>query len=120
MRELAERGLVTRERTSATQGCWEPWDAPGVELDGAVVDLDKIPKPEGMEMLSWQKMYPGMGFVVTAPPAKAEEVVRIFRVRGLNSAVIGRVTGERRLVIESSSEKAVLFDFVAETITGIR
>jgi len=121
MREIAERGLVTAGKDISNPGMLGTL---GMLLEssrtGAVVDLDKIPKPEGMEMLSWQKMYPGMGFVVTAPPAKAEEVVRIFRVRGLNSAVIGRVTGERRLVIESSSEKAVLFDFVAETITGIR
>ena len=87
---------------------------------GAVVDLDNIPKPEGMKMVAWQKMYPGMGFVVTAPAAKAEDVAGIFRGRGLTSAVIGRVTEERRLLIESGSEKAVLFNFEAETITGIR
>jgi hypothetical protein len=86
---------------------------------GAVIDLDLIPRPEGMDMLAWQKMYPGMGFVVTAPLEKAGEVARVFIERGLSSAVVGRVTEGRKLVISSGSEKAVLFDFEAETITGI-
>jgi len=121
MRELAERGLVTAGKDISNPGMLGTL---GMLLEssraGAVVDLDKIPKPEGMEMVVWQKMYPGMGFVVTAPAAKAEEVAGIFRGRGLISAVIGRVTEERRLLIESGSEKAVLFNFEAETITGIR
>lgn len=121
MRELAERGLVTAGKDISNPGMLGTL---GMLLEssraGAVVDLDKIPKPEGMEMVVWQKMYPGMGFVVTAPAAKAEEVAGIFRGRGLTSAVIGRVTEERRLLIESGSEKAVLFNFEAETITGIR
>lgn len=121
MRELAERGLVTAGKDISNPGMLGTL---GMLLEssraGAVVDLDKIPKPEGMEMVAWQKMYPGMGFVVTAPAAKAEEVAGIFRGRGLTSAVIGRVTEKRRLLIESNAEKAVLFDFEAETITGIR
>jgi hypothetical protein len=121
MRELAERGLVTAGKDISNPGMLGTL---GMLLEssraGAVVDLEKIPKPEGMEMVVWQKMYPGMGFVVTAPAAKAEEVAGIFRGRGLTSAVIGRVTEERRLLIESGSEKAVLFNFEAETITGIR
>ena len=121
MRELAERGLVTAGKDISNPGMLGTL---GMLLEssraGAVVDLDKIPKPEGMEMVVWQKMYPGMGFVVTTPAAKAEEVAGIFRGRGLTSAVIGRVTEKRRLLIESNAEKAVLFDFEAETITGIR
>jgi hypothetical protein len=121
MRELAERGLVTAGKDISNPGMLGTL---GMLLEssraGAVVDLDKIPKPEGMEMVAWQKMYPGMGFVVTTPAAKAEEVAGIFRGRGLTSAVIGRVTEKRRLLIESNAEKAVLFDFEAETITGIR
>jgi hypothetical protein len=121
MRELGERGLVTAGKDISNPGMLGTL---GMLLEssraGAVVDLDKIPKPEGMEMVAWQKMYPGMGFVVTTPAAKAEEVAGIFRGRGLTSAVIGRVTEKRRLLIESNAEKAVLFDFEAETITGIR
>ncbi|UEC42176.1 MAG: AIR synthase related protein domain protein [Methanothrix sp.] len=120
MRELGERGLVTAGKDISNPGMLGTL---GMLLEssraGAVVDLDKIPRPEGMDMLAWQKMYPGMGFVVTAPPEKAGEVTGVFVERGLASAVIGRVTEGRRLVISSGSETAVLFDFEAESITGI-
>ncbi|HII05956.1 MAG TPA: methanogenesis marker 2 protein [Methanotrichaceae archaeon] len=121
MRELGERNLVTAGKDISNPGMLGTL---GMLLEsshtGAVVDLDFLPKPEGMDMASWQKMYPGMGFVVTAPPKKAEEVARVFRDRGLTAAVIGRVTKERRLEIVSGGEKAVLFDFKREVITGIR
>jgi putative methanogenesis marker protein 2 len=121
MRVLGERGLVTAGKDISNPGMLGTL---GMLLEssraGAVVDLALLPRPEGMEMLTWQRMYPGMGFVVTAPPEKAEEVARVFRDRGLASAVVGEVTKERRLVIESSGERAVLFDFDRENITGIR
>ncbi len=121
MRELGERGLVTAGKDISNPGMLGTL---GMLLEssraGAVVDLDLLPRPEGMDMASWQKMYPGMGFVVTATPDEAGEVVRIFRERGLSSAAVGRVTKERRLVIESGGERAVLFDFESEVITGIR
>lgn len=120
MRELGERGLVTAGKDISNPGMLGTL---GMLLEssraGAVIDLDLIPRPEGMDMLAWQKMYPGMGFVVTAPPEKAAEVAGVFSERGLSSAVVGEVTEGRKLVISSGSEKAVLFDFEAETITGI-
>lgn len=121
MRELGERNLVTAGKDISNPGMLGTL---GMLLEsshkGAVVDLDFLPKPEGMDMASWQKMYPGMGFVVTAPPEKAEEVAQVFRDRGLTAAVIGQVTEERRLEIVSGGEKTVLFDFKREVITGIR
>ena len=57
---------------------------------------------------------------MTAPPEKAKEVVQVFRDRGLTSAVVGRVTEKQRLEIASGEERAVLFDFEREVITGIR
>ena len=70
-------------------------------------------------MASWQKMYPGMGFVVTASPEKADEVVRVFESCDLSSARIGEVIEERRLEIVSGEDAAVLFDFEEDQITGI-
>jgi len=121
MRELGERGLVTAGKDISNPGMLGTL---GMLLEssraGAVVDLDLLPRPPGMDMATWQKMYPGMGFVVTTQPEKAEEVAGLFRDRGLSSAVVGTVTKERRLVIASGKERAVLFDFEQEIITGIR
>jgi selenophosphate synthetase-related protein len=86
---------------------------------GAVVDTEAIPVPGNLDLASWLKMYPGMGFVVTTKPENAEKVVSIFQRRGLTAAVIGQVTAEKQLVIRSGKDVAVLFDFEKECVTGI-
>jgi len=83
------------------------------------VDVDAIAVPSCLDIAAWLKMYPGMGFVVTARPENAERVLEVFEVRGLSARVIGRVTDERRLLIRSGKEEAVLFDLERECVTGI-
>ncbi len=121
MRELGERGLVTAGKDISNPGMLGTL---GMLLEsskaGAVIDIDTIPIPEGMDMLSWQKMYPGMGFVVTALPEKADDVIQVFQKRGLISAIIGKVTEKQHLEIVSGEEMAVLFDFEEDLITGIK
>jgi selenophosphate synthetase-related protein len=87
---------------------------------GAEVNLDQVPVPAGLTLLSWLKMYPGMGFVVTARPENVERVLGIFSRRGLTPSPIGLVTEERTLKISSGTEQTVLFDLQSECVTGIR
>jgi putative methanogenesis marker protein 2 len=121
MQELGERGLVTAGKDISNPGMLGTL---GMLLEssgiGAVVDLEKIPVPQGLEMASWLKMYPGMGFVVTCRPENSKTVLEVFSRCGLSSAVIGRVVDDRRLVISSGEEQAVLFDLEYGCVTGIR
>lgn len=121
MRELGEAGLVKAGKDISNPGLLGTL---GMLLEtsgvGADVDVDAIPVPENMDLLSWLKMYPGMGFVVTARPENADAVLEIFRRRGLTPAVIGRVTDDSKLIMRSGSEEVVLFDLEKECVTGIR
>lgn len=121
MRELGEAGLVKAGKDISNPGMLGTL---GMLLEtsgvGAVVDMDAIPVPPGLDLLAWLKMYPGMGFVVTARPENAEKVMEVFRRRGLTPAVIGNVVEDRRLVIRSGAKEAVLFDLAKECVTGIR
>lgn len=121
MRELGEKGLVKAGKDISNPGMLGTL---GMLLEtsnvGAVVDLEAIPIPSGLDLLSWLKMYPGMGFVVTASIENAGEVMEVFSRRGLTPAVIGTVTEDRRLIIRSDGKEAVLFDFALECVTGIR
>ena len=121
MRELGEAGLVKAGKDISNPGLLGTL---GMLLEtskvGAVVDIDSIPVPNGLDMISWLKMYPGMGYVVTTKPEFAEKVLGVFQKRGLTAAVIGEVTKERKLVIRSGSEERVLFDLEKECVTGIR
>ncbi len=120
MRELGESGLVKAGKDISNPGLLGTL---GMLLEtsrvGAVIDLDAIPVPPGLDLSSWLKMYPGMGFVVTAKPENAGEVLKIFSNRGLTPAIIGKVVEERKLKIVSGKEQAVLFDLARECVTGI-
>ncbi len=121
MRELGESGLVTAGKDISNPGMLGTL---GMLLEtsgvGAVVDVDEIPVPKGLDLQSWLKMYPGMGFVVTAKPENASLAAEVFRRRGLTPAVIGRVVEGHRLIIRFGKDEAVLFDFEKECVTGIR
>jgi hypothetical protein len=121
MQELGERHLITAGKDISNPGLLGTL---GMLLEtsgiGAVVDLDFIPVPAGIKLSDWLKMYPGMGFVVTAKPENVYEVIDVFRDRGLTAAKIGSVVSDRRLVIRQGAKEAVLFDFAKDTVTGIR
>ncbi|MDD1750709.1 MAG: methanogenesis marker 2 protein, partial [Methanothrix sp.] len=88
MRELGEAGIVKAGKDISNPGMLGTL---GMLLEtsgvGAVVDVDAILIPKGLDLQSWLKMYPGMGFVVTTRPENAEEVMKIFSRRGLTPAV---------------------------------
>jgi uncharacterized protein len=120
MQELGERGLVRAGKDISNPGLLGTL---GMLLEtsnvGAVVDVESIPVPAGLDLSSWLKMYPGMGFVVTAKSEDTERVLEVFLRRGLPAKVIGQVTADRRLIIRKGSEEAVLFDLTRECVTGI-
>jgi putative methanogenesis marker protein 2 len=120
MQELGERGLVKAGKDISNPGLLGTL---GMLLEtsrvGAVVDVEAIPVPAGLDLASWLKMYPGMGFVVTTKQESAEKVLEVFERRGLTARVIGLVTEARKLVIRQGSEETVLFDLEKECVTGI-
>jgi len=135
MQELGEKGLVRAGKDISNPGLLGTL---GMLLEtsgvGAVVDVEAIAVPSGLDLVSWLKMYPGMGFVVTTKAENADAVIEVFQRRGLTAHVIGRVTDEKKLVIRrgfvdggvregaregAEKEEFVLFDFEKECVTGI-
>jgi uncharacterized protein len=117
---LAQQHLVTAGKDISNPGLLGTL---GMLLEvseaGAVVELDRIPIPDGMDMHLWLRMYPGMGFVLTAQPHNVREVVSIFEEAGIVAAKIGEITGTRKLEITNNAETVVVWDFAQDTIMGI-
>lgn len=86
---------------------------------GAVVDLDKIPVPPGLDFIQWLKIYPATGYIVTTVPEDAKRCIRLFEDAGITARVIGEITGDKKLIITSSNENRVLLDFKQDIVTGI-
>lgn len=86
---------------------------------GAEVHLERIPMPEGVNLLQWLKAYQGLGMVGTAKANKLDEINGILEGSDLVSGDIGYVVDEPFLSLLYSGERRVLFDFSREDITGL-
>jgi len=119
MNELGKRGLVNSGKDMSNPGSLGTL---GMLLEtsgkGGEVHLDKIPRPSSQDFVQWLKAYQGCGFVVTCSPRNSPRVIEMFSEVQVDAAVVGRVTDDHRLVVRESDEKAVLFDFSKEVITG--
>jgi putative methanogenesis marker protein 2 len=90
---------------------------------GADIDLGRIPKPDlaknNITFELWVRMYPGMGFVMTAKKEDVEELVRLFAEVGITAREIGTVTGSRELRIHYEGKDTQVFDFIGNGIMHI-
>jgi len=90
---------------------------------GAVIDLEAIPRPDlsavGIPFEQWVRMYPGMGFIVTAMDGHVAEVCRRFEQVGITAAAIGQVDSSRNLVVTYGGEETSVFDLDHDGIIRI-
>ena len=118
--EIAKRKLATAGKDISNPGIVGTLgmlcETSGV---GAFVDLEKIPRPKCVDFGQWLKVHPGTGYVFTASAEKAEECVKVFEKAGLTAAVIGKIERGKKLEINTKTDKATVFDFSKDSITGI-
>ena len=83
---------------------------------GAVIDLGLIPRPDlaahNMTFEQWVRMYPGMGFVLTAKEANVPELIRLFGSVGMVAKAIGTVDTTQELRICYQGDETQVFDFI--------
>jgi putative methanogenesis marker protein 2 len=87
---------------------------------GAKVDLGLIPRPDlaahNMTFEQWVKMYPGMGFVLTAKERNVPELIRRFASVGITAKAIGTVDTTKKLRIYYEGNETLVFDFIKNGI----
>ncbi|HVP94120.1 MAG TPA: methanogenesis marker 2 protein [Methanoregulaceae archaeon] len=94
-----------------------------VSNKGASIDLDAIPRPDlkknsiGFDL--WVRMYPGMGFILTADEHNAAEVCSRFEMVGITARVIGTVDNSHDLRITYKNESTLVFDFAENGIMSL-
>ncbi|MCL2550285.1 MAG: methanogenesis marker 2 protein [Methanimicrococcus sp.] len=89
---------------------------------GAEINAGQIIRPDDPEITleRWLLMHPGTGFVFTAAPEKVEECLQVLREGKMTADVCGEMTKERKVILRSGNNTAVVFDFEKEGITGIQ
>ena len=87
---------------------------------GALVDINRIPKPKGVDLSQWFKSYQGAGYVVTCDSKYSEQVIDQFDTVGITGAVVGHVDGTNVFKVSDGAETSTLFDLNTESITGLK
>lgn len=83
---------------------------------GGDIYLDAVPAPEGIDFVSWLKMYPSFGFVLSAPRRNAEDIVPLFSGKGYAVRTIGNVRDDTKITLHYKGESALLFDLQADSV----
>ncbi|MHC1604532.1 MAG: methanogenesis marker 2 protein [Candidatus Methanofastidiosia archaeon] len=119
--EIAERGLSAAAKDISNPGIL---GTIGMLLEtssvGAEIDIEKIPRPDNVDIVDWIKMYPGFGFILTSKNKNTKTILKLFKEAGVACSVIGKVTNGSKMIIKDNKESQILFDFSKDIITGIK
>jgi len=85
---------------------------------GAVLDLDRVPIPRGVDLDRWLLTFPSFGFLLATVPAHVERVQGVFRALGLVCEEVGAVDASRSLRLARGGHEASLWDLAATPFTG--
>lgn len=86
---------------------------------GGCIDLDAIPRPEGVALERWLTAFPSFGFLLAAPPEQVPAILARFAGRDIAAAVIGGLDASRvARVRDAASAEAVVWDFAASPLIG--
>jgi uncharacterized protein len=86
---------------------------------GGTVEVDALPRPEGINVEDWMLMYQGCGFVLASAPPDVARLCKLMASHGLTCARIGTANRTRKLAITRAGESVTVFDFRKGGVTGI-
>ena len=86
---------------------------------GAVLDLDRLPRPDGVPLERWLLTFPSFGFVLAARPEDAEAACWAFTRRGLACAPCGTFDRTRVLRLAAGGAEAAVWDLGRTPLTGL-
>ncbi|MCA1916745.1 methanogenesis marker 2 protein [Methanospirillum hungatei] len=116
MEEIGSRKLVTAGKDISNPGIIGTL---GMLLEvsgkGADIDLTAVPHPDldeyNITFDHWLRMYPGMGFVLTAKSEHVDTIFSLFYKCGMTACSIGTVNDSGELRIHNNNSSALVFDF---------
>ncbi|MCE4226800.1 sll0787 family AIR synthase-like protein [Methylobacterium sp. C25] len=86
---------------------------------GALIDLDAIPRPDGVAMARWLTAFPSFGYLLSVRPDRTSHVLARFAGRDIAAAAIGSIDASRvARVRDAGGEEAVVWDFLAGPLIG--
>jgi AIR synthase-related protein len=87
---------------------------------GAVIDVARVPKPEGVSLDRWLQTFPSYGYLLAVAEANRSEVLACFGGRGIAAADIGVITPDHRVCIREGGDAETIWDFARASLMGVR
>lgn len=87
---------------------------------GGVIDVDLIPRPDGVPLLRWLQSFPSFGFVLSVRPDKADAVNAHFSAHGIACATVGEVTASSEIWLRDGESRSLLWDLSDDTFICAR
>lgn len=84
------------------------------------IDLNSIPKPEGVAIERWLLTFPSFGYLVASRPDKVEEILALFRARDIAAAAIGDISSGTTVSICDRDRHEIVWDFLRQPLIGCR
>ncbi|MDY0963020.1 MULTISPECIES: sll0787 family AIR synthase-like protein [Massilia] len=85
---------------------------------GAVIDVDLVPRPDGVDLERWLGVFPSYGFLLGVDDAHLDAVLARFAARGIACAAIGRTEAGSAVTLRRGAERVALWDFEQEAFIG--
>jgi len=85
---------------------------------GAMLDLDSVPRPPGVDLDRWLYTFPSYGFLLAVPSTEIATVRSHWQGRGIDCEAVGRFDDSRALTVAAGGETALLWDLSREQFTG--
>jgi AIR synthase-related protein len=110
--EIAEAGL-SRATKDISQGGIVGTAAMLAECSGVgiTIDLNAIPKPDGVALERWLMTFPSFGYLLSIKPEHVAPTIARFAERGIAAATIGAVTSGSRVVIRDGAASETIWNF---------
>jgi uncharacterized protein len=86
---------------------------------GATLELERIPRPDGVSIERWLETFPSFGYLLVAPPGTAGAAAEPFLTRGLACAACGRLDDSGVLRLAATNESTALWDLNVEPLTHL-
>ncbi len=86
---------------------------------GATLDIERIPRPDGVSLERWILTFPSFGFLLVAPAGASADAAQPFLRRGLACAACGTLDGSGVLRLAAGTRTAPLWDLNREPFTNL-
>jgi selenophosphate synthetase-related protein len=86
---------------------------------GVTVDLEALPRPDGVALVDWLGCFPCVLFLLCAAPGREQDCLAPFHERGLAAAPIGTLDDSGLLRVSAGGAAATVLDLRTEPVTGL-